>query len=105
MSQYLNGDGKGNFFSNSENRPTKQILRNPLFKITNNPVSWKWSKDKSDTQLSADDTLRQMILHFEKDVFGCLMMKEDSMLRLIDRTNNRIYDALYVTQSRWRERK
>lgn len=98
MSQYLNGDGKGIFFANAGNLPTNQIVGDAAFDIKNDPTSWKWDTSGSGTPRSADDTLRAMIMHFEKVVLGSLVMKGDSMLPLIDRTNNRIYDALYVTQ-------
>lgn len=98
MSQYLNGDGKGIFFANAGNLPTNQIVGDAAFDIKNVPTSWKWDTSGSGTPRSADDTLRAMIMHFEKVVLGSLVMKGDSVLPLIDRTNNRIYDALYVTQ-------
>ncbi|KAI1771557.1 hypothetical protein F4818DRAFT_207037 [Hypoxylon cercidicola] len=93
MSQFLNGDGKGKFFADAKNPLPNTFVGNSQFAIKNDPT-WKWAKGKSATQMSATDTLRVMITHFETVLLGALEMKSDSMLPLMDRTNNRIYDAL-----------
>lgn len=91
MSQYLNGDAKGIFFSNFQ----QTFVGDPNFVINAAGTNWQWpSAGGSTTMFSADDELRKMILYFEKVLLGVLEMKEDPMLDLMDRTNNNVWKAL-----------
>ncbi|KAJ2994819.1 hypothetical protein NUW58_g1447 [Xylaria curta] len=94
MSQYVNGDGKGLFFADATQPLKKFFVNDPNFAISNTGA-WKWPTGKSPGQTSAIDTLRTMInKYFETVLLGALEMKSDPMLPLIDRTNNRIYNAM-----------
>ncbi|KAI1169459.1 hypothetical protein F4777DRAFT_222122 [Nemania sp. FL0916] len=94
MSQYVNGDGKGKFFQDATNPLPQLFINDPQFAIANNN-RWKWPSGMSSTQKSANDTIRSIFYgYFETVLLGALEMKSEPMLDLIDRTNNRIYDAL-----------
>ncbi|KAI1393091.1 uncharacterized protein F4822DRAFT_426286 [Hypoxylon trugodes] len=99
MSQYLNGDGKGKFFVDPTKTLPNTFFGDPNFAIQNN-AGWKWANDKEGNQMSAEDTLRTMIIYFETVLLGVLEMKSDSMLPLMDKTNNRVYDALLKLDNR-----
>ncbi|KAI0469711.1 hypothetical protein GGR56DRAFT_244607 [Xylariaceae sp. FL0804] len=90
MSQFVNGDGKGRFFTSAINPLPQPFVGDPAYQIQNDGI-WTWP---SGTGKSAKDAINKMRQDFELVLLGALEMKSSLMLNLIDRTNNRVYDAL-----------
>jgi hypothetical protein len=100
MSKYLNAESKGRFFN--PRGFVEGFVHDPAWEIPADFSNWRWKSKPNDPQsqrmpYSAADVLRTMLFKFEPVLYGVLEMKSAEMQGFIDKTNNRIYDQLYVT--------
>lgn len=95
MSQYLNGNAKGMFFPDAGQSFQQSFIDDPDWLISADGNGWTWpSNGQTGPPYSAEDALKTMIEYFETVLYGVLEMKSDTMLDLMDQTNNAIYGEL-----------